>query len=96
MGKTNSQDWYSLYADMWDLGLDVTAVVWMRSWRIAAGGPASALETERMIAEKVTANIAYAELVATGQAGLSPEAMTGKMLGHYGKAVRANRRRLSD
>lgn len=69
-------------------------VIAMRMLGLAEGGPAAALETHRMVAEKMLA--LWASQTAPGWA-LTRGAMTGarKAAMPYKRAVRANHRRLT-
>ena len=69
-------------------------VIAMRLGSMAFGGPAAAKEAERMVAEKVAANIALGMDLMTGKFGMRPEAIMSGSIAHYSKAVVANRQRL--
>lgn len=70
------------------LTLDAQAVVALRMMKVAQGGPAAHRESQRMVAEKVSALPRAAFDLATGV----PPAT---VMGNLGRKVRANRRRLS-
>ena len=80
--------------DAWALAVESNMVIAMRLGSMAFGGPAAAKEAERMVAEKVSANIALGMDLMTGKFGSSPEAIMSGSIAHYSKAVVANRRRL--
>ena len=80
--------------DAWALAVESNMVIAMRLGSMAFGGPAAAKEAERMVAEKVTANIALGMDLMTGKFGMRPEAIMSGSIAHYSKAVVANRRRL--
>ena len=84
----------SLMFDASRLWADAGMVVALRSWRLMRGGPAAALEFERMVSEKVEAGFELAGAFAGGRMA-SPEAAAQEALGVYGKRVRSNRRRLA-
>ncbi len=74
-------------------------VMWLRSMRLMMGGPLATREAQRMVSEKLTAGMTLVPalmptLMASGMAQ-SAEAIGAATLAHYGKPVRANRRRLS-
>jgi hypothetical protein len=77
------------------LGVEAWMVMGLRLAKLAAGGPAAALEAQRMLAEKsaaaVEAQFAAGIALATG---VSHTAAGRKALGRYRRRVRANRRRL--
>jgi hypothetical protein len=62
---------------------------------MAFGGPAAAKEAERMVSEKVAANMALGFDLMTGKLGSSPEQIASNSIAHYSKSVRANNRRLA-
>lgn len=86
---------FALGWQAWLLGCEVAQVVWLRSCVIALGGAAGELEARRMVEEKLAANYGYGMLLATGRGGSTPTSAARKAMGHYGRRVRANRRRLS-
>jgi hypothetical protein len=70
------------------LGVEAQQVIWLRSWRLAGGGPLAAEEARRMVAEKM---IAAAQTVGLTMLGASPHRASRG----YRTRVRANLRRLS-
>ena len=90
--SVRKKNWPELMLDTWLLGAEAGAVVWLRSARIMLGGEAARLEIERMVSEKVAANLALMpKLIGSDSA----EAMAARALAHYRKPVAANRRRLA-
>jgi hypothetical protein len=87
--------WARLTMDAWALGFEASAVIGLRTLKLAAGGPAAQAEAERMVSEKVAAGLALRQRALTGGLGYSPASATAKTLAHYRRKVRANRRRLS-
>jgi hypothetical protein len=85
----------SFFFDFARLGVEAWMVMGLRLAKLAAGGPAAALEAQRMVAEKsaaaLEAQVAAGIALATG-AGHS--AAGRKALGGYQRRVRANRKRL--
>jgi hypothetical protein len=81
--------------DAWSLGLEASAVVALRTMKLAAGGQAALDESRRMVAEKVAAAADLQAKAMTGAlGGTLPAAMSGAVR-HYRRRVRANRRRLT-
>lgn len=80
--------------DAFRLWTDACVVIALRTWRIAAGGPAAEREVERMVGEKVEAVSELAGALAGGRVN-SPEAAARTAIGIYGKRVRGNRKRLT-
>ena len=85
--------WPRLMFDASLLWADAGLVVALRSWRLFAGGPAAARETERMVEEKVEAGFELAGAFAAGTIA-TPAAAVRKAIGVYGRKVRSNRKRL--
>jgi hypothetical protein len=85
--------------DLWDFtqfGLDAWTVMGLRMAKIAAGGPAAALEAQQMIAEKAAAaaEAQFAMSLALVK-GATHRAAGRKAYAGYRRRVRANRRRLA-
>ena len=95
MKKTKSPNWFDISMDAWALAAESNMVIAMRMGSIALGGPTAAREAERMVSEKVAANIALGCDLMTGKLGSSPEAILSGSIAHYSKSVVANRKRLA-
>lgn len=94
---TNSAtDVVSLSQDVWRLWMEASAVIGLRSMRIMQGGKLAEREAKLMLDEKLLANatLGFALLPAI-MAAATPAMLASEGLGHYGKRVSANRRRLS-
>jgi hypothetical protein len=76
--------WFSMAA----MAVDASLVIPLRLAKIAAGGGAGTREANGMVTEKLMAANRAAVMLATGG---KPEAV----LRHYGRKVRANRKRLA-
>ena len=92
--KTKSPNWLDISMDAWVLAAESNMVIAMRMGSLAVGGPTAAREAERMVSEKVAANIALGFDLMTGKLGSSPEAIMSGSIAHYSKSVVANRKRL--
>jgi hypothetical protein len=79
----------------WSLSLEASSVVALRLLKIAVGGVAAEAETRLMVTEKIEAGLALQALAMTGGLGLNANNGATKMLAHYRRKVRANRRRLA-
>ena len=86
---------YPLGLDAWLLGAEAIGVMAQRGAVLALGGAEAQLEAERMVAEKAAAAWDLGMAFATGGLGVRPETVARRTLEHYGKRVRANRKRLS-
>ena len=87
--------WASAGLDAWTLGMDASAVIGLRLAKIAIGDAAAGREAQLMVAEKVQAALEMQADLMTGRFGSTPLSGTQGLLRHYGRKVRANRRRLS-
>jgi hypothetical protein len=87
--------WFRFGVNAWSLGIDASSVIALRTLKIAAGGVAAEVEVRRMVSEKIEAGLALQALGLTGGLGLTGQSAATKMLAHYRRKVRANRRRLA-
>ena len=76
-------------------GMDAATVVGLRMMKLAAWDAAAATEAQKMVSEKVEAAMRLQALALRGALGTSAASMMAGSLRHYGRAVRANRRRLA-
>ena len=94
MTKTKNPNWFDISMDAWALAAEANMVIAARLGSLALGGPNAAREAERMVSEKVAANMALGVDLMTGKHGLSPESVMSGSIAHYSKSVTANRKRL--
>jgi hypothetical protein len=87
--------WFRVGVNAWSLGMEASSVIALRTLKIAAGGVAAEVEARRMVSEKIEAGLALQALALTGGLGLTADGAATKMLAHYRRKVRANRRRLA-
>ena len=87
--------WLKLGWDTMALGAEASAVIGLRSMKIARGDAAAAKEAELMVREKVDAAVALNTLAWTGALGLTAPRIASRTLAHYRRKVRSNRRRLA-
>jgi hypothetical protein len=92
--KTKTANWFTIGMDAWALVAESNIVIAQRLGSMAFGGPAAAREAERMVSEKVSANMALGYDLMTGKFGMQPEAILSGIIAHYSKTVVANRQRL--
>ena len=94
MPRTPSEDWLMLAHESYWLWFDSMVVIGMRTSDTLVCRPGYEREAALMVSEKVRA---HAELGAKLAAGgsLAPEKAARKVVKHYGRKVRANRRRLA-
>lgn len=95
MPKPTSPSVSQLAFDSWMLSFEAASVMWLRGMRLMAGGRLAEREAERMVSEKLVANAMLLPFLAMGGLDQSPEQVGSRILAHYRKPVRANRRRLS-
>ncbi len=87
--------WASAGFDAWTLGMDASAVIGLRLARIAVGDAEAGREAQLMVTEKLEAALEMQADLMTGRFGSTPLSGTQGLLRHYGRKVRANKRRLS-
>ena len=93
--RSRSNPWIGIGFDAWRLGLEASAVVGLRTFKIAQGGARGAAEAELMVREKLEAGAALSALAMRGGLGTSPASASARTLAHYRRKVSANRRRLA-
>jgi hypothetical protein len=88
--------WCALSLQTARLGWEAQNVIVLRLMRMAAQRPGTQTEARRMVTEKVAA-LAEAQAAAAGAVirGGKSHRVAKKVLGVYGKRVRANKRRLT-
>lgn len=94
MTRKRRASWQRLAWEGWALGVESSAVVGLRAYRLSGGGRLARRETRRMVAEKVDAALAVQAAALTGGLGATPQSALSQSLKHYRRKVRANRRRL--
>ena len=77
------------------LGLEASAVIGLRTLKLAKGGLPAKTEAHRMVAEKVQAAMELQAMAVSGALGVDPTGAAAKTVRHYAPKVRANLRRLS-
>lgn len=79
---------FKSWANLFQLGAEAQQVIWLRTMKLAAGGPKADREAKLMLKEKIdTAQKETLKLMMGG----SPDTMVG----NYRRKVKANRKRLS-
>ena len=91
----DAANWPRLALDTWLLSLEASQVIWLRSLRLMAGGKGAETEAQRMVTEKLIANMMLWPTIMAGGFSQSAEQVGARALEHYAAPVRANRRRLS-
>ena len=95
MSHKSVTSWSELAFDSWMLASEAAVVIWMRSLRLMMGGPRAQREAERMVAEKLVANLDLIPAILRDGPPSSPEEIGARAVAHYRKPVTANRRRLA-
>ena len=88
-------DLATLTLESWQLAYEAGWVMWLRGMRIMAGGKLAERETQRMFSEKWVAGATLWPALMMGGAAQSGADLGQRAVRHYGKPVRANRRRLA-
>lgn len=86
--------WLGVGLSAWSLGLEASAVIALRTLKIAAGGPAADAEARSMVREKIDAGLTLQAMALGGGLGVTAHGAAARTLAHYRRRVRANRRRL--
>lgn len=86
--------WQQVALDSFSLWVEAGQVIWLRSAKLAAGGPAANVEAVRMVEEKLVANWQLAGRLF-GALPLAPPQLASSTVRHYRDKVAANQRRLS-
>ncbi|WP_448503021.1 hypothetical protein [Sphingomonas sp.] len=87
--------WNRAGYDAMMLGYEAWTVIALRTMRAATGHADTERETRRMVDEKWDAAFSLPFALWSNMLDMTPLAMTNRTLSHYGKTVRANRRRLT-
>ena len=89
--------WVRLGSNAWSLALEASSVIGLRALKIASGGRAAEAETRLMVREKFEAGRAIQGKALAGDLGWTANTATAtsRILSHYRRKVRANRRRLA-
>lgn len=95
MSKNPASDLFELSMQTWLLSIEASQVIWLRSLRLMTGGKLAEREAERMVREKLVANLMLWPTLAMGGLGQDSGALARRALEHYARPVRANRKRLS-
>ncbi|MDP5280982.1 hypothetical protein Q9Q95_18805 [Sphingomonas sp. DG1-23] len=86
--------WASAGIDAWTLGMEASEVIGLRAAKMAAGGIDAAEEAQLMVSEKMLAAFELQAAMVSGGLGGDPLVGTRKVLRHYRRKVKANRKRL--
>jgi hypothetical protein len=86
--------WLYLPFDMWRAGLEAQQVISLRLAMLAGGGMAASAETNRMIAEKMSAALEAQHMATTAVPTGNPTEIPSRTVAFYRRKMRANRRRL--
>ena len=94
-GSRARNSWLGIWADVCSLGFEASSVIGLRTMKLAVGGKAAATEAQRMVREKIEANLALQGKALSGGLGTTPLSAAAKSLDHYRQKVRANQTRLA-
>jgi len=87
--------WLGIWANACSLGFEASSVIGLRTMKLAVGGKAAAREAQRMVREKIEANLALQGKALSGGLGATAPSAAAKSLDHYRQKVRANQARLA-
>lgn len=94
MYKWPHADWTRAGIDAWALSVEASTVIGLRMAKLAAGGAAGTAEAQLMVSEKMQSVAELQVAMLTGGLGTTPLAGTNKVIRHYRRKVKANRKRL--
>ncbi|MBC9034272.1 hypothetical protein IAG41_17925 [Sphingomonas sp. JC676] len=94
MYKWPYEGWTSASMDAWALSIEASTVIGLRVAKMAAGGPGASGEAYLMVSEKMQSVFELQSAMMSGRLGASPLTGTRKVLKHYRRKVKANRKRL--
>lgn len=95
MDEKTSHQLFALGGNLCALWAEGASVIWLRSTKLAKGGPGALTEAGLMVSEKIAAQQELMGQLAAGKLGANPLAVTTNAARYYLKGVRANRKRLS-
>ena len=95
MKRRRRNPWFGIGMDAWRLGLEASAVIGLRTLKMAQGGAAAEAEAKRMVREKVRAAADLQVKAITGGLGATPASASARAVAHYRRKVSANRKRLT-
>jgi hypothetical protein len=81
--------------DAWLLSIEASSVMALRTLKAVTGDASAVAEASRMVSEKVEAGLALQAKAITGGLGSTAHGAAARVITHYRRKVRANRRRLS-
>ncbi len=87
--------WFDIGFNAWMLTVEAATVIGLRTMKVAAGGTLAADEMQLMSSEKIKAMLSLQTMAMSGKLGSSAPQAASRILTHYRRKVRANRRRLS-
>jgi hypothetical protein len=90
-----SNPWVRASFAAWSLGFEASSVIALRMLKISRGGAAADTEARRMVSEKIESGFALQAIAVREGGALTAHGAVNKILAHYRRKVRANRRRLS-
>jgi hypothetical protein len=89
-----SNPWFRIGLDAWLLTVEASSVIALRMMKGVAGGKPAETEASRMISEKIETGLALQAKTMTGRLGSTPYGAASRVITHYRRKVKANRRRL--
>ena len=93
MSRTRTNPWLRVGMDAWLLAVEASSVIALRMMRATTGGAAA--EASRMVNEKIEAGLSLQAKAMTGGLGPTAHGAASRVITHYRRKVKANRRRLT-
>jgi hypothetical protein len=94
MSTRRNNPWLRVGLDAWLLTIEASSVIALRMLKATTGGAAAKAEASRMVNEKIEAGLALQAKAMTGELGPTAHGAASRVISHYRRKVKANRRRL--
>jgi hypothetical protein len=91
---TRKNPWLRIGMDAWLLAIESSSVVALRMLKAARGDASAAAEASRMVNEKIKASLDLQAKAMSGGLGPTARGAAARVITHYRRKVKANRRRL--
>lgn len=86
--------WWRVSVQAWLLSVEASSVIALRMLKSAAGGATAQDEASRMVREKIEAGLDLQAKAMSLGLGSTPAGAASRVISHYRRKVKANRRRL--
>jgi hypothetical protein len=81
--------------DAWLLSIEASSVIALRALKAVTGDASAVAEASRMVNEKIESGLALQAKAMSGGLGPTAHGAASRVITHYRRKVKANRRRLT-